>query len=88
MASHDAHAAPVVCWQSGRLRVVRLGTQPPQLEVFDEPDGEASTWYVPALPWAEAPAVSALVQELVYELARGASPVTGSRPSRSSPTQG
>jgi len=61
---------PVVCWQSGRLRVVRTGAQPPQLQVYGGPDGEQPEWYVPALPWASEPAVSALVHELVFELSR------------------
>jgi hypothetical protein len=66
---------PGVLWQSGRLRVVQEDTQPPRLEVFDGPDGEAPAWYVPALPWTTEPAVvSALVQELVFTLAREGDP--------------
>ena len=61
---------PVVCWRSGRLRVVRTGAQPPQLQLYGGPDGEQPEWYVPALPWASEPAVSALVNELIFELAR------------------
>lgn len=59
-----------VRWKFGRLRVVQRGAEPPRLEVFDGPDGEAPTWYETALPWATEPAVSALVQELVFALAR------------------
>jgi hypothetical protein len=66
----QAAPASAVRWQSGRLRVVQHDAQPPRLEVFDGPDGEAPEWYVPALPWATEPAVSALVQEFVFALAR------------------
>ena len=62
--------AGAVCWRSGRLRVVRKGAQPPQLQVYAESDGEQPEWYVPALPWTSEPAVSALIQELVFELSR------------------
>jgi hypothetical protein len=67
-AEHQADV-PVVCWQSGRLRVMRAGAQPPRLEVYDGPAGEQPEWYVPALPWKAEPGVSALVNELVFELA-------------------
>lgn len=73
VSEQEGHAdevlTPRVKWQSGQLRVVRDGAEPPRLEVFDGPDGEAPGWYAPALPWATEPAVSALVHELTYALA-------------------
>ncbi|QSQ19301.1 hypothetical protein JY651_28640 [Pyxidicoccus parkwayensis] len=69
-AAQDRADSSVVRWQSGRLRVVQDDALPPRLEVFDGPDGESPAWYEPALPWATESAVSALVQELVAELAR------------------
>ncbi len=49
---------------------MQTGAQPPHLQLYKGPDGEQPEWYVPALPWASEPAVSALVNELVFELAR------------------